>query len=184
VALSKYEDTEIELLGLKENSLQGDSAIVEIMRQLGVQSTFTENGVLLTKITSKESLTWDFANCPDLTQTVAVVCAAKNIPGHFTGIESLKIKETDRVLALQNELKKIGGDLVEVEKNHLYEVKCNASIEKMNTVPFFDTYDDHRMAMAFAPLAMLIDVEIEEREVVVKSYPEYWEHLSEVIKDY
>jgi 3-phosphoshikimate 1-carboxyvinyltransferase len=184
VALSKFEDTQIELLGLKENSLQGDSAIVQIMNSLGVQSTFTDGGVLLTKIPVKESLTWDFANCPDLTQTVAVICAAKNIPGHFTGIESLKIKETDRVLALQNELKKIGGDLVEIEKNHLYEVKCNPSIEDIDSIPFFDTYDDHRMAMAFAPLAMLIDIEIEEREVVVKSYPEYWEHLSEVIEEY
>ena len=182
VALSRFADTKIELLGLKENSLQGDSAIVDIMKFLGVESTFTENGVLLTKIPDAESLEWDFANCPDLTQTVAVICAAKNIPAKYTGIESLKIKETDRVLALQNELKKIGGDLVEVETNHLYEVKGNPNITSITEAPVFETYEDHRMAMAFAPLAMLIDVVIEEPEVVVKSYPEYWEHLSEVIE--
>lgn len=182
VALSRFADTKIELLGLKENSLQGDSAIVDIMKFLGVESTFTENGVLLTKIPDAQSLEWDFANCPDLTQTVAVICAAKNIPAKYTGIESLKIKETDRVLALQNELKKIGGDLVEVETNHLYEVKGNPNITSITEAPVFETYEDHRMAMAFAPLAMLIDVVIEEPEVVVKSYPEFWEHLSEVIE--
>ncbi|HEY1053997.1 MAG TPA: 3-phosphoshikimate 1-carboxyvinyltransferase, partial [Emticicia sp.] len=90
VALSTFEDTQVELLGLKENSLQGDSAIVEIMTQLGVKSTFTQDGVLLTKIPAQESLTWDFTNCPDLAQTVAVTCVAKGIDATFTGIESLK----------------------------------------------------------------------------------------------
>ena len=183
VALSRFEGTQIELLGLKQHSLQGDSAIVDIMRSLGVESTFTETGVLLTKIESKESFEWDFAHCPDLTQTVAVICVAKNVEAKFTGIESLKIKETDRVLALQNELKKVGGDLVEIEKNYLYQIKANPAIEKIEIVPFFDTYDDHRMAMAFAPLGMLIDLEIEEKEVVVKSYPEFWQHLKEVISE-
>lgn len=181
VALSEFEDTSIELLGLKENSLQGDSAIVEIMKSLGVTSTFTESGVLLTKIPCAESLKWDFSHCPDLTQTVAVICVAKNIPGQFTGIESLKIKETDRVYALQTELAKIGGALAEIEKDHLYEVTSSTSLDKITETPYFHTYEDHRMAMAFAPLGMLLDVTIEEPEVVVKSYPEYWEHLSEVI---
>lgn len=178
VALAAHEDAEIELLGLKENSLQGDSAIVQIMEVLGVKSTFTEGGVLLQKTKAENKLVWDFANCPDLTQTVAVVCVMKGIPAEFTGIESLKIKETDRVLALQNELQKIGGELVEVVKDFKYEIRfieCNPF-----ETPKIETYEDHRMAMAFAPVSMLREVEIEEPEVVVKSYPEFWEHFSEV----
>jgi 3-phosphoshikimate 1-carboxyvinyltransferase len=181
LALTPFEDAELKLLGLKENSLQGDSAIVEIMSKLGVKSTFVENGVILTKIQPESALEWDFANCPDLAQTVAVVCVAKGIPARFTGIESLKIKETDRVLALQNELQKIGGTLTEVETNHAYEVNTVKAIDKLSETPKIDTYEDHRMAMAFAPLAMLIDVDIEEPGVVAKSYPEFWEHLGKIV---
>lgn len=179
LALTPHEDATLKLLGLKENSLQGDSAIVEIMRELGVESTFDAEGVLLTKIPAKESLKYDFSNCPDLTQTVAVVCAAKGIRGEYTGIESLKIKETDRVLALQNELKKFGGELIEIETNNRYEV---VGSYMPNGVPTIATYEDHRMAMAFAPLAMLGDVIIEEPDVVVKSYPEYWEHIQQIVR--
>jgi 3-phosphoshikimate 1-carboxyvinyltransferase len=181
VALSAFENTQVELLGLKENSLQGDSDIANIMSHLGVKSIFTENGVLLTKIPAKTKLNWDFTNCPDLAQTVAVTCAAKGIEAVFTGIESLKIKETDRVLALQNELKKFGGDLVEIEKNETYQVCSNQSISSINYPISINTYDDHRMAMAFAPLAMLIDVMIEEPNVVVKSYPSFWDDIKKVI---
>jgi hypothetical protein len=116
------DDAEVELLGLKKNSLQGDSAIVDIMRHLGVESVFTDRGVLLTKIPAKASLGWDFTNCPDLAQTVAVICAIRKIRLSLTGVESLKIKETDRIFALQQELKKLGAELKEVEKDHLYEV--------------------------------------------------------------
>nr|WP_299415684.1 3-phosphoshikimate 1-carboxyvinyltransferase [uncultured Emticicia sp.] len=181
VALSAFENTQVELLGLKENSLQGDSDIANIMSHLGVKSIFTENGVLLTKIPAKTKLNWDFTNCPDLAQTVAVTCAAKGIEAVFTGIESLKIKETDRVLALQNELKKFGGDLVEIEKNETYQVCSNQSISSINYPISINTYDDHRMAMAFAPLAMLMDVTIEEPNVVVKSYPSFWDDIKKVI---
>ncbi len=179
VALSEFEDTEIELLGLKENSLQGDSAIVEIMQSLGVKSTFTQDGVLLTKIPAKDHLDWDFTNCPDLCQTVAVINVMKRIPAHYTGIESLKIKETDRVYALQTELKKLGGDLVEVEKDHKYEIVLT---DIPLDLPKIHTYEDHRMAMAFAPVALQRDVAIEDPEVVVKSYPEFWDHLSQIIE--
>ena len=182
LALTPFEDARLKLLGLKENSLQGDSAIVEIMEHLGVKSTFEEGGVVLTKTEPKESFEWDFANCPDLTQTVAVICVAKGIAARFTGIESLKIKETDRVLALQNELAKIGGELNEVEKNHLYEVVSRKSMSEVSETPFIKTYEDHRMAMAFAPLAMLMDVDIEEPGVVAKSYPEFWDHLGKIIE--
>jgi 3-phosphoshikimate 1-carboxyvinyltransferase len=180
VALSAFEETQVELLGLKENSLQGDSDIVNIMAYLGVKSTFTEDGVLLIKIPADKTLSWDFTNCPDLAQTVAVTCAAKQIEATFTGIESLKIKETDRVVALQNELKKFGGDLVEVEKNTTYKVLSSQITNNQSPVTI-STYDDHRMAMAFAPLAMLMDVIIEEPNVVVKSYPSFWTDLQKIV---
>jgi 3-phosphoshikimate 1-carboxyvinyltransferase len=178
VALAENEDVEIELLGLKENSLQGDSVIVNIMSELGVKSTFTPDGVLLQKTMANPSFEWDFTDCPDLAQTVAVVLVAKKIKGIFTGLESLKIKETDRVVALQNELAKIGGTLEEVEAKTRYEVNSGGSWTK---TPTFETYDDHRMAMAFAPLAMILDVIIEEPGVVAKSYPSYWEDLGKIV---
>ncbi|MBX2951272.1 MAG: 3-phosphoshikimate 1-carboxyvinyltransferase [Leadbetterella sp.] len=192
VALAQEPGSRIELLGLKQNSLQGDSAIVDIMAQLGVKSTFTEDGVLLEKIAPAQSFRWDFANCPDLTQTVAVVLAGLKMEGELTGIESLKIKETDRVLALQNELKKIGAELLEIEPNHKYKVTnfsdsagdpaagVPAAGDPAATAPVIETYDDHRMAMAFAPVAMLRDVIIKEPGVVAKSYPSYWEDLGKI----
>lgn len=170
---------EVELLGLKKNSLQGDSAIVKIMDHLGVESTFTERGVLLTKKAASTSLSWDFTDCPDLAQTVAVTCAIKNIPLFMTGVESLKIKETDRVFALQQELKKLGAELTEVKPNELYEVRTVRSIDA-DVVPVIETYDDHRMAMAFAPVAMVRKIEILEPGVVVKSYPKFWDDLGKV----
>lgn len=179
VTLAENQEVEIELLGLKENSLQGDSAIVEIMSQLGVKSTFTANGVLLQKIASNKTFAWDFTNCPDLAQTVAVVLAGLKIEGEFTGIESLKIKETDRVLALQNELKKIGAELVETEANHKYKI-CNFS--PISITPKIETYDDHRMAMAFAPMAMKTDILIQEPAVVAKSYPSFWDDLRKIVE--
>jgi 3-phosphoshikimate 1-carboxyvinyltransferase len=178
VALAENPDVEIELLGLKENSLQGDSVIVNIMSELGVKSTFTADGVLLQKTEANNSFRWDFTDCPDLAQTVAVVLVAKKIKGVFTGLESLKIKETDRVLALQNELAKIGGMLEEVEPKKKYEV---SSVGNWTETPTFETYDDHRMAMAFAPLAMISDVIVVEPGVVAKSYPSYWEDLGKIV---
>ncbi|REA61658.1 3-phosphoshikimate 1-carboxyvinyltransferase [Dyadobacter luteus] len=172
------ENAEVELLGLKEDSLQGDSAIAEIMSHLGVESIFTERGVLLRKIAPSPSIGWDFTDCPDLAQTVAVCCAMKNIPLSLTGIESLKIKETDRVLALQQELQKLGAELKEIETNHLYRVSRIADFP--DTTPSIHTYDDHRMAMAFAPVGMMHPILIEEPGVVVKSYPGYWNDLAKV----
>lgn len=173
------EDAEIELLGLKENSLQGDSAIVAIMEHLGVQSTFTDRGVLLHKTTAAPAIGWDFTHCPDLAQTVAVCCALKNIKLSMTGVESLKIKETDRIFALQQELRKLGAELVEVEPNHLYEVNRTQDVVS-GTTPSIHTYDDHRMALAFAPVGMVRPILIEDPSVVVKSYPSFWEHLKHI----
>lgn len=180
VALANDETpTEIELLRLKAKSLQGDSAIADIMRALGVESTFTDAGVRLTKCQAAPSLSWDFTHCPDLAQTVAVCAAVKGIPLTLTGIESLKIKETDRIAALQNELKKIGAELVEVESNHRYEVRqVSAASQSLASI---DTYDDHRMAMAFAPVAMQQEIIIEEPGVVAKSYPSFWDDLRQIV---
>lgn len=171
------DEAEIELLGLKQNSLQGDSDIVKIMEPLGVKSTFTADGVLLTKIPSKNKLEWDFTNCPDLAQTVAVCCALKNIELILTGIESLKIKETDRVAALQAQLPKIGGELVEEVPNERYKVTGGKNAED---VPLIETYDDHRMAMAFAPVGVRKPIDILEPRVVDKSYPSFWKDLQKV----
>src|SRR5690606_29952014 len=106
-------DAAIRLPRLFEDSLQGDSAIIPIMKFLGVEASMDGGLLKLSKTAKATDLTWDFTHCPDLAQTVAVVCAATGIRGHFTGLESLRIKETDRIAALQNELRKIGGDLTE-----------------------------------------------------------------------
>jgi 3-phosphoshikimate 1-carboxyvinyltransferase len=179
VALSPFEDCSLELLGLKEDSLQGDSAIKAIMEPLGVKSTYTGKGYLLTKIPAQASLAWDFTDCPDLAQTICVTAAVKNIPLTLTGLESLKVKETDRVLALQNELKKLGATLTEKEANHLYEVRGDfAAISKIEPI---ETYDDHRMAMAFAPVAMQKEITLLDPLVVNKSYPSFWKHISTLL---
>lgn len=165
-------EAEIFLPRLQPNSLQGDRVIADIMKGLGVSATL-ENGLLkLTKTGVAEEIRWDFTHCPDLAQTVAVVCAAKNVPGRFTGLESLRIKETDRIAALQNELRKIGADLI--EEGAQWTLVPSTRLPETAS---FQTYKDHRMAMAFAPLATLMKVEIEDPEVVRKSYPRFWDDL-------
>jgi 3-phosphoshikimate 1-carboxyvinyltransferase len=173
------EEAEIELMGLKEDSSQGDSVISEIMSHLGVHHEFVGNSVILTKKPAAKSYRWDFTDCPDLAQTVAVVCAAKGIVLTMTGIESLKIKETDRVRGLQNELAKLGAELVEVAPAK-YEVRSSPKISTERQLVDIETYDDHRMAMAFAPLALLTDLNIENPDVVVKSYPTFWRDMEQV----
>jgi 3-phosphoshikimate 1-carboxyvinyltransferase len=166
-------EAEIRLPRLQPNSLQGDRVIADIMKNLGVSATLDDNGLLkLTKTATTKEVQWDFTHCPDLAQTVAVVCAAKNISGRFTGLESLRIKETDRIAALQNELRKIGADLIE-EGAQWTLVPSKALPQSAS----FQTYKDHRMAMAFAPLATLMNVEIENPDVVRKSYPRFWDDL-------
>ena len=167
------ENAEIELLGLKKHSLQGDSAIVGIMDSFGVSSSFTEEGILLKKKAHETEATVDFADCPDLAQTVVACAAVKGIKLKMKGIESLRIKETDRILALQNELKKFNASLNDLGEGW-FEVVPSTNIPKNITI---HTYDDHRMAMAFAPLAFVSDLVIEEPSVVNKSYPGYWNDL-------
>lgn len=173
VALS--ESAEIKLLGLRKNSFQGDSAIVEIMEHLGVKSNFVEDGVILTKIDHQRELKYDFRHCPDLAQTIIAIGAAKGIELEMTGLESLKIKETDRTAAMSTEVAKIGARLFEKD-----EKTWKLSVDKDFNIAeglSFDTYEDHRMAMALAPLVTRFDITIQDPKVVRKSYPEYWDHL-------
>jgi 3-phosphoshikimate 1-carboxyvinyltransferase len=165
----------IRLPYLKEKSLQGDSRIREIMVPFGVRTSETPNGISLKTGTSTAiNEVLNLKDCPDLAQTIIVCAAAKGLNLSFTGLETLKIKETDRVKALQNELAKIGVTLT--EDNLVYTLNCtNLSFPQKVS---FDTYEDHRMAMAFAPLALIIpEVELEEINVVEKSYPDFWKDL-------
>ncbi len=167
------DEADITLPKLSEKSLQGDSVIRTVMNDLGV-ITKVDNGVFhLSKGPSKDEFHFDFTHCPDLAQTVAVVCAAKGIKGYFTGLESLRIKETDRITALQNELRKIGADLIEDDPAHWRLIPSVSLPDNAS----FETYKDHRMAMAFAPLCTKLEVSIEKPEVVRKSYPNFWNDL-------
>ncbi|MFM6954473.1 MAG: 3-phosphoshikimate 1-carboxyvinyltransferase [Sphingobacteriaceae bacterium] len=169
------QEASLKIPHLQTYSLQGDSQITEIMANFGISSQFKNGAVHLTKeFKNLERKIFDLKECPDLAQTIIVCCAALGHGATFTGLETLKIKETDRVKALQTELAKIGVLLI--EKNQTYKLDCsNKALPKKIQIA---TYEDHRMAMAFAPLALLIDeVEILEPLVVAKSYPHFWDDL-------
>ncbi|MBW3467304.1 3-phosphoshikimate 1-carboxyvinyltransferase [Arthrospiribacter ruber] len=171
--LACSDEGELFLEGLKADSLQGDSMIVDLMSYLGVKSEFNDKGVLLTKQAVKGLDHWDFSHCPDIAQTVAVTCAIIGQKMDFTGIESLRIKETDRIFALQEELGKFNARFIEEQEGIftlIPSVDMPASVQ-------VKTYDDHRMAMAFMPLMTKTEVVIEEPEVVNKSYPSFWKHV-------
>lgn len=168
------EQAEITLPNITLESLQGDRVIVDIMKQLGVNAELKGNDLLLTKKNHVSEIGWNFTDCPDLAQTVAVVCAAKGITGKFTGLESLRIKETDRIQALQLELGKIGASFTEKDGKWIL---TPASKEIPNGV-LFNTYLDHRMAMAFAPLATRADIILEDPAVTRKSYPKFWDDVA------
>jgi 3-phosphoshikimate 1-carboxyvinyltransferase len=170
------DQAEITFPNITMRSFQGDRVIADLMEQLGVKSEPRGNNLLLTKKEAHTELTFDFTHCPDLAQTVAVVCAAKGIHGTFTGLESLRIKETDRIHALHQELQKIGAQLIETGSS--WKLVPTHNIPE--TIPTINTYLDHRMAMAFAPLATLRDIVIENPAVVRKSYPGYWDDLKTV----
>jgi 3-phosphoshikimate 1-carboxyvinyltransferase len=162
------------LEGLKSQSLQGDAAIVEIMSHLGMRSTFQEGGLLLEKQTVTGLKEWDFTHCPDLAQTVAVTCAILGQNTVFTGLESLRIKETDRIYALQQELAKFNAELREIGTG-TFQVIPSVTMPRLVQI---HTYDDHRMAMAFMPLVTKTKVQIEDPEVVNKSYPSFWKQVA------
>ena len=167
----------LTLQGLKKKSNQGDSVISELMKSFGVNTQYKEDGIVLTKIKlDTEEIELDFRDCPDLAQTILVVAAYHKIKLKVSGVESLKIKETDRLLAMKNELKKIGCDFYE-EGNYWLLEKMRREIDDELSI---DTYKDHRMAMAFAPLASKKSIIINDPDVVVKSYPTYWEDLKKV----
>lgn len=171
------EEVDLQLNGLFHDSVQGDAVLADMMTHFGVQTTYNETGIRLTKSAKAESRPFekDFLYCPDLAQTIAVICAGTGMEGHFTGLQTLRIKETDRIAALKNELNKVGVAFYEdSNKKEWFVVKGKADF---NHVPSFATYEDHRMAMAFAPLAMFHEIEIEEPEVVGKSYPDFWKDL-------
>lgn len=175
MALSK--NAEIELLGLFKNSLQGDAAGAKLFAQLGVGTTYTKRGVVL-KHTGNicEKLVYNFVNEPDLAQTFVVTCVLLNIPFRFTGLQSLKIKETDRIEALKTELRKLGYVLTDRNDSIL---EWNGERREPESHPVIATYEDHRMALSFAPAALVRPegIEIAHPQVVSKSYPHYWEDL-------
>ena len=175
MALSK--NAEIELLGLFKNSLQGDAAGAKLFAQLGVGTAFTDRGVMLKyngNVTKK--LIYNFVNEPDLAQTFVVTCVLLNIPFRFTGLQSLKIKETDRIEALKTELRKLGSLLTDSNDSIL---DWNGEHCEPEADPIIATYEDHRMAMAFAPAALVLPkgLKVADPEVVTKRYPAYWEDL-------
>ncbi|HEY8927775.1 MAG TPA: 3-phosphoshikimate 1-carboxyvinyltransferase [Mucilaginibacter sp.] len=172
------DEAELFLPGLTQYSLQGDSMITEIMANFGITSQFKDGGVYLQKEPKAiQRKIFDLKECPDLAQTIIVVCAALGHEATFTGLETLKIKETDRIKALQNELAKIGVKLI--EKGQVYKLDC--SEKQIPERMFVNTYDDHRMAMAFAPLALIVpELEVEDADVVEKSYPAFWKDLEKV----
>jgi 3-phosphoshikimate 1-carboxyvinyltransferase len=178
VAAFANDDLNLQLDGLFAESVQGDSVVAKLGEHFGIQSTFNENGVQLTKVKNHEmgDFKYNFLECPDIAQTLAVICGGLGVNGHFSGLETLKIKETDRVEALYQELKKIKVNFEE-QADGTCIVNGKATFE--NT-PQFPTYEDHRMAMAFAPLAMFHPVIIEAPNVVEKSYPDFWKDFEKL----
>lgn len=165
----------IFLKGVKRKSFQGDVIIQEWLKPFGIITEFSDAGAFITKTNEdKSSLpdNIDFINNPDLAQTMIVLCAVKGLNCKFTGMESLRIKETDRILAIQNELKKFNIQLI--EKGNVFSLKGTFN----NTSATIETYNDHRMAMAFAPLALLCPkITIKNPNCVEKSYPNFWKDL-------
>lgn len=172
------EEETVELLGLFPHSYQGDSRGAEIFSRLGVHTEYTDKGVRLTLAgTPVDRLEEDMVDIPDLAQTFVVTCCLMNIPFRFTGLQSLKIKETDRITALIAELRKLGYAVrSEQDSILLWEgERCPAE-----SAPVIATYEDHRMAMAFAPACIALpQIRIDEPQVVSKSYPGYWEDLKQ-----
>jgi len=167
-------EASISLSSYKETSLQGDSALVEIYSKMGVETRFEENKITLVKQPNFnfETVNFDLNNTPDIAQTIVVTCLGLGIGCHLTGLHTLKIKETDRLEALRIEMTKLGAN-ISVTNDSLTLV----ATKQINSNVKIATYNDHRMAMAFAPLALKVPIIIENAEVVSKSYPDFWEDL-------
>jgi 3-phosphoshikimate 1-carboxyvinyltransferase len=168
----------IVLSSYRQDSLQGDAVLIDVYKKLGVDTRFKNNQMILEKINNFElpkTITLDLVEAPDIAQTIAVSCYGLGVACDLSGLHTLKIKETDRLIALENELSKLGAQIrVTEESLHLsaaQDFKANQTIA---------TYSDHRMAMAFAPLALKIGHQIAEANVVTKSYPDFWNDLEAV----
>lgn len=186
VALSDDPEAEVCLEGLMDGSKQGDSSVRYIFSLLGVKTTFaTRKPGVPTKVTLTKSghrvnrLEYDFVNVPDLAQTFVCTCFALGVPFHFTGLQTLKIKETDRIAALKTEMAKLGCQLQDFNDCELSwdGTTLNPPTSDLRPQPSIDTYDDHRMALAFAPMAQIQPISINNPQVVSKSYPRFWEDL-------
>lgn len=169
--------SELQLTSYRKNSLQGDASLSNIYEKLGVQTVFKEDTIILknTKTIAPENLELDLVNTPDLAQTIAVTCFGLGISCMLTGLHTLKIKETDRLVALKTEIEKLGGK-VNLTNNSI-KVFSSDIINKNISIA---TYHDHRMAMAFAPLALKVPIQIEDPEVVSKSYPNFWNDFEKI----
>lgn len=182
LALSEDKENGIVLPGLRDASRQGDSVVRYLYSLLGVKTAFKKSDteqhteVALTRhFSALTRMDYDFINQPDLAQTFVVTCCALGIPFHFTGLASLKIKETDRIEALKTEMRKLGYVLRDVND---CELEWDGARCEAENNPAIDTYEDHRMAMSFAPLAITLgSIRINNPEVVSKSYPNYWDDL-------
>lgn len=176
VALSEIGIT-IQLSSYKENSLQGDSVLAEIYQDFGVETRFESNTIILRKTHDCQlsGVQYPLNNAPDIAQTIAVTCFGLGIGCHLTGLHTLKIKETDRLEALQNELTKLGASVLVTHDSLTLEPSS-----EINENVAIKTYQDHRMAMAFAPLALKTNLVIEDAEVVSKSYPDFWNDLKKI----
>lgn len=170
---------EIELTGLSRTSMQGDACVSKIYERLGVRTIFTDAGVRIRREGECcRRLEYDFGGSPDLAQTLTVGCCLLNVPFRFTGLHTLRIKETDRIAALRSELLKLGYAIESIDGISL---EWNGDNRRNSCyIPSIQTYDDHRMAMSFAPAALRINdgIIIAQPEVVSKSYPQFWEHLA------
>ncbi len=184
MALSKGVDDEIMLEGLADGSRQGDSSVRYVFSLLGVKTSFQRKAEgVPTRVTLKHSgrcvhrLEYDFSGSPDLAQTFVVCCALMNVPFHFTGLSTLKIKETDRIEAMKREMRKLGF-VIRDENNS--ELIWDGERCEPDAVVAIDTYEDHRMALAFAPASLCInELRINNPQVVTKSYTHFWEDLSQ-----
>ncbi len=176
VALSEI-GTKITLSSYKKDSLQGDSALVEIYKDFGVETIFENNSITISKteICNLKSVNCNLQSSPDIAQTIAVTCFGLGIGCHLTGLHTLKIKETDRLEALKIELSKLGATISVTNDSLTIEQSNN-----LNSNVTIATYQDHRMAMAFAPLALKVPIIINDAEVVSKSYPTFWEDLKSI----
>ena len=184
VTLSDDPEAEVCLEGLMDGSKQGDSSVRYIFSLLGVKTTFaTRKPGVPTKVTLTKSghrvnrLEYDFVNVPDLAQTFVCTCFALGVPFHFTGLQTLKIKETDRIAALKTEMAKLGCQLEDINDCELKWDGQKSQTPDLHPQTTIDTYDDHRMALAFAPMAQIQPISINNPQVVSKSYPRFWEDL-------